>query len=383
MFYLIVLKVLAAFVALTMAKPVPSFTFTNSSNPQRPKVRFNVRGQLKIAMFSDLHYGENAWVDWGPAQDIASTRVMRSVLDDEAPDFVFLTGDLVTGEDLFRENATSYIDMIVQPLVEGGYPWASVYGNHDTAANITRVQILHTEQRYRGSHTQHGPNAVSGVTNYFLDVYASRPPLRGSWEERNERPIMRWWFFDSRGGDNHEPNWVDSHVVKWFQREHARQQARSGVVPEIAVWHIPTHTYKELQATLDPLKCPGLNDDVPLVGQGENDSAFNYTGQDLPFIQALQETKTIRAGFVGHDHGNAWCCKWGHMDLCFNKHSGYGGYGDWKRGARILLLKEDDLVNGTRSWIRMEDHTIASAVSLDEAYGTDTEMYYDTYTGEY
>ena len=39
-------------------------------------------------VFSDLHYGENAWDDWGPEQDRNSTRVMRRVLKDEQPDYV-------------------------------------------------------------------------------------------------------------------------------------------------------------------------------------------------------------------------------------------------------------------------------------------------------
>ena len=42
-------------------------------------------GALKIALFADLHFGEAASTDWGPLQDINSTRVMNRVLDDETP----------------------------------------------------------------------------------------------------------------------------------------------------------------------------------------------------------------------------------------------------------------------------------------------------------
>jgi hypothetical protein len=38
-----------------------------------------------VALFADLHYGEDAWTDWGPAQDAASDRVMAAVLDVENP----------------------------------------------------------------------------------------------------------------------------------------------------------------------------------------------------------------------------------------------------------------------------------------------------------
>ena len=35
----------------------------------------------------------------------------------------------------------------------------------------------------------------------------------------------------------------------------------------------------------------------------------------------------VRGVFVGHDHGNDWCCPHGTMIVCFGRHTGYGGYG--------------------------------------------------------
>lgn len=40
---------------------------------------------FKIALFADLHFGEDAWTDWGPKQDVKSIRVMSAVLDEEKP----------------------------------------------------------------------------------------------------------------------------------------------------------------------------------------------------------------------------------------------------------------------------------------------------------
>ncbi|RWW10459.1 hypothetical protein GW17_00025997, partial [Ensete ventricosum] len=48
-------------------------------------LRFSADSAFKIALFADLHYGENAWTDWGPAQDDNSDRVMSAVLDMEIP----------------------------------------------------------------------------------------------------------------------------------------------------------------------------------------------------------------------------------------------------------------------------------------------------------
>ena len=56
--------------------------------PGKPKVTFAADGTFKITVFSDLHFGENPWDTWGPEQDVNSTRLMRTVLSDEKPDYV-------------------------------------------------------------------------------------------------------------------------------------------------------------------------------------------------------------------------------------------------------------------------------------------------------
>lgn len=55
------------------------------SLPREKPLCFSKESAFKIALFADLHYGENAWTDWGPAQDVNSDRVMSTVLDQETP----------------------------------------------------------------------------------------------------------------------------------------------------------------------------------------------------------------------------------------------------------------------------------------------------------
>lgn len=57
----------------------------------KPKKSLELRPGVpfKVALFADLHFGENAWTDWGPRQDVNSIRVMSNVLDYETP------GDLI------------------------------------------------------------------------------------------------------------------------------------------------------------------------------------------------------------------------------------------------------------------------------------------------
>jgi hypothetical protein len=59
------------------------------------------------------------------------------------------------------------------------------------------------------------------------------------------------------------------------------------------------------------------------------------------------------------------------LNLCFGRHSGYGGYGSWTRGSRQIVLDERTLGKEVETWIRLEDGTISGRVVLNGTYGSD------------
>lgn len=194
------------------------------------KARLTLTGNntLHIAVFSDLHYGENE-DSFGLAQDVKSTALMHRVLDIEKPDFVVLNGDLITGENTFAFNSTKYLDEIVAPLAEGGYQWACTYGNHDSKYNLSREALFREEKKHAGSHTEHGPVDTDGVTNYVLPIFSA-----GNGRE-SKKPVALLWFFDSRGGAEYQhepanqdniPNHVSNRTVLWFRSKQEILQVR-------------------------------------------------------------------------------------------------------------------------------------------------------------
>jgi hypothetical protein len=54
--------------------------------------------------------------------------VINNTLGWEKPDFVVFTGDILTAENMYP-NASDYIHIVMKPLVDQGYKWASTYGN--------------------------------------------------------------------------------------------------------------------------------------------------------------------------------------------------------------------------------------------------------------
>ncbi|KAF2098994.1 Metallo-dependent phosphatase [Rhizodiscina lignyota] len=363
----------------------------------KPRLAFQPDGTFHLSIFEDLHYGEGEdnppSLGWGPISDIKSTRVMNTILDSEEPDYVVLNGDLITGENTYLFNSTDYLDIIVKPLVDRSIPWSSTYGNHDINYNLSTEALLHKEQTRYGklSLTRSMVSAANaGVSNYYLPVYSSKG--------YSSTPAALLWFFDSKGGkafqkldaDGNQiqlPGTVDQSVVDWFTSTRDRISKKyKKTIPSLAFVHIPTYASAAAQLTASGINnhtAPGINDDCcPAATQGI-DNAGEYDGSDVPFMQALLDTEGLIAVFSGHDHGNDWCYKWNStlngmglegdgLVVCFGRHSGYGGYGSWTRGARQVRLSEKLIKKGeAETWVRLEDETVSGWVMLNSTYGTD------------
>ncbi|KAH7316692.1 Metallo-dependent phosphatase-like protein [Stachybotrys elegans] len=356
-------------------------------------------GSFQIAIFSDLHFGENAWDSWGPQQDINTVKVIEKVLDSDRPDLVVFNGDLITGENAFEHNATDVLDQMLAPVVSRTLPFASTYGNHDSQYVLSGEAILAHESRHAGSMTQSmisGRDA--GVSNYYHLVYPS-----DCVDPAKCKPELILWFFDSRGGfypneknpdgsDVGRPNWVDVSVVNWFQQTNAKLMTTHGsIIPSLAFVHIPAKASRALQILgIHPNYQPGINDDTVSGHQaagwcpdGQTDAGCSYGGQDTAFMKAITTTAGLMALFSGHHHGATWCYKWSGtapgmvvagngINLCFGQHSGYGGYGTWVRGAREVVVTREMLKNlEIDTYIRLETGGVVGSVSLNSSYNND------------
>ncbi|KAI1016341.1 hypothetical protein LB503_010429 [Fusarium chuoi] len=365
---------------------------TDVNNTDLEPLRFTKNGTFQIAIFSDMHFGQYE-SSTGPEQDRNSVEVIRKVLDYDRPDLVVLNGDLINGDSTFAHNSTHYVDMIVEPIVNRSLTWASTYGNHDHNYNIAGDDILEREQLFPGARTQKMVNKkLSGTTNYYLPVYPS-----DCTNTTDCSPNLILWFFDSRGGNyyqgTYQPNWVDQSVVDWFNETSIELNDKyNKTLPSLAFVHVPVNATVALQTELGIRKNyqPGINEDPPVFQQGagwcENadpNETCDYGGQDVPFMEALVTVPGVIGLFSGHDHGNTWCYRWDKklegmtvegngIHLCYGQHSGYGGYGDWIRGAREIVVTEDMLEKGdVESYIRLESGDVVGRVTLNSTYNDD------------
>ncbi|POR35844.1 Uncharacterized protein TPAR_03954 [Tolypocladium paradoxum] len=382
-----------------------------AGNQTLAPLKFNEHGTFQIAVFSDLHFGQRPSLpsshvrhvadtgadesSTGGEQDRNSVRVIRDVLDFDPPNLVVLNGDLINGESTCLENSTHYIDQIVSPMVERNLSWASTYGNHDRRYNIHGDGILKREHMWRGARTQKMVSATdAGTTNYYLPVYAA-----SCTDDSTCAPELLLWFFDSRGGlyfqGEDQPSWVDEGVVTWFNQTNAALvKKHQKVLPSLVFVHIPINATEALRTEskggVRQHYQPGINEDDDTAQQGAGwcsdgvvDETCVYGGQDGPFMRALVTMPGIVALFYGHDHGNTWCYKWdaqlagmavagNGINLCYGQHSGYGGYGDWIRGAREIVVSQEKLKDfAVDTHIRLESGRVVGAVSLNSTFNKD------------
>ncbi len=318
-------------------------------------VTLGLRLPLTILQFADLHFGEAEDLSWGPAQDVNSTRVMRNVLAAE-PDagLAVFSGDLVTGNNV-ESNATAYWALALREAESANLPFATIFGNHDDApldagragarpralSSTGRRALLDFERAAFpalsltcGAPGDGGCPAslAPSASNYFLLV-----------DDAAGAPAAVLFFLDSGGGDYAET--LLPSVTDWLASTAAALAAAHGrALPALVFVHIPPPEFAIAAASP---RCVGLADDgvTPTVGPNG-------------LVSTLLKMTAVRAVFVGHDHGNANCCPFASLQLCFGRHSGYGGYGEWDRGARVLELAVNASAPGgvgVRTRVRMEN----------------------------
>ncbi|KAI8620385.1 Metallo-dependent phosphatase-like protein [Chytriomyces sp. MP71] len=329
--------------------------FSCASAAPKP-LRFNEDGMFRMVQFTDLHYGENPDSDWGPIQDINSTIVMHKILDtEENVDLVVFTGDQMTGENFAANNASLYVKQMLEPTVLRSIPFASIYGNHDhSSAYFTAKDIYNAEKRHGGDLVRTQLGNISGYGNYYLPIL---PPIvmeNGFTNKNQTTPAAILWFFDTHGRQGR--NWIKSDQVAWFRAQSTRLCAQHGSIPSFAFFHIPVAAHREDNTRADFENiCEGFRDEPGAIAIQDGDEGFAaaLAGSSLPVL----------ASFSGHDHGTGWCCEGPSgsgletMQLCFGKHTGYGGYGSWDRGARVIELNAWRLPRW-KTWIRMENATV-------------------------
>ena len=293
-------------------------------------LRFRPDGTFKIAQFTDTH------IHNGEPKDQQTQALISQVLDAEQPDLVVLTGDVISGKGV-RDPAAAW-RFAVEPIVERGILWASVFGNHDDESGLSRQALMDVQQSIPCCLSEPGPQDVSGVGNYVLCIQSAT----------GEKPAAMLYFLDSNGyaeTDVEGYGWIRSDQIEWY-RNTARDLRRFGgenPLPALAFFHIPLPEYNEVW---NEHPCQGIKQEnvcCPRINTG--------------FFAAMHLAGDLIGTFVGHDHVNDYQGDLYGIRLCYGRGSGFNTYGreGFLHGARVIRLREGRREFGT--WLRLEDGT--------------------------
>ena len=381
---------------------MPTYFRVNSTDDilhSRKTLEVLSRGYFTIVQFADLHFGES------DEKDEKSKKVMLSILAaEQQAGLVVFSGDQLSSNVI--ENSRHVLKKWIHPLtaVPKQIPFATIFGNHDDQvfldplmwystvkwgiialliiqvviccysavrrhawipfftlvsllwiyiavhpSTVMRLSLLHYEKAYFNKYwqAQDGDPSLNGVSNYYLPV-----------KYMNQTALI---FLLDSGGGRIEETYTDLQL-EWVKSVAAGYPEANA----IAFAHIPSIEYEQALMNQENFRCFGNQFTQPV-------EFANW--EHNPPMKTLA-TAGVRAVFVGHDHRNSYCCvpkheTMGQPALCYGRHTGYGGYGTWDKGARVIELSfknENSAEFNIKTWIRMEN---GSKLEFDVLYPFD------------
>ena len=214
------LKLFLALVSLCMT----AFCFA-----QKSELQFNKDGKFKIVQFTDVHFKYK-----NPASDIALERI-NQVLDEEQPDFVIFTGDVV-----YSAPADKGMLQVLEQVSKRKLPFVVTFGNHDNEQGMTREQLYDIIRQVPGNLMPDRGSVLS--PDYVLTVKASS-------DAKKDAAVL--YCMDSHSysplKDVKGYAWLTFDQVNWYRQQSAAYTARNGgkPLPALAFFHIPVPEYNE------------------------------------------------------------------------------------------------------------------------------------------
>ncbi len=289
----------------------------------KPELKFNSANKFKIVQFTDTHIKPD------DPESNAAINMINKVLDEEKPDLVVFTGDVVTGNPVPKG-----WEMATDPIIQRNIPFAVVLGNHDDESEMSREQIASILIKKAGCLFVPKVEGVFGYGNYLVPVKSSTGT--------NNAALL--YCMDSNAYSTIEGlggyGWFQASQINWYRNVSGKQKELNGkALPALAFFHIPLVEYNEAYK----------NQKNPAIGvRLEKECSPNINSG---MFTAMLECGDVMGTFVGHDHSNDYIAYLHGIALAYGRFSGgKTTYCDLPNGARIIELSENE--RAFKTWIR-------------------------------
>jgi len=288
-------------------------------------LRFNKKGEFKIAQFTDTH------VDLVNNKNLSVYKTIKTVIDIENPDFVILTGDNVT-----QNNPQEAYRLFADIFNKANIPWAVVFGNHDSQNNISRKKLAEFIEKLPLCMNKDIGDEIFGNSNFVLPV-----------SDKDNKTQALLYFMDSGNRSslkiiNNSYDWLRFSQIEWYRKTSKHYTFDNGgkPLPALAFFHIPLMEYENAWN----------NKKNPPIGVRNEDPCSPDINSGM--FTAMLEKGDVMGTFVGHDHINDYIGVYYNIALAYGRVSKImrNPKEDPLAGGRIIVLKEGH--RKFETWIR-------------------------------
>ena len=140
-----------------------NYNSADSHNETDKSIRFNSDGKLKILHITDTHLKDNHNLD-------PTIWMVERACDEEKPDIVMLTGDIVLNCDN-AEDTKKLINALMNVFDSRNIPVAVTFGNHDSEQGaMSREELMAYYNTYSCSVSIDDGPSISGCGTYNIPV---------------------------------------------------------------------------------------------------------------------------------------------------------------------------------------------------------------------
>ena len=255
----------------------------------------------RILQFTDLHltFGIDAY-------DQKTLAMIKTITLAEQPDLVVFTGDLTMSP------LSPWLFGMVSDLMDTlATPWTFVFGNHDDDFNPNRANLMFIQNNpYLRFLT--GPQLLQGgLGNFKMDL------------QYEESTFYHLYFLDSKAELKDQLftyDYLSIAQVQWYENHVQQDQASS-----LVFMHIPLQEMADF-------------DGIPFEDGEMNEPAVYAQGVNTGFFDKAVTYDKTKAIFFGHDHLSKFSFYKEGVLLAYGQTSGYNGYGQNERGARLIVI---------------------------------------------
>lgn len=313
------------------------FAFSLNLWAHKPALKYNASGKFKIVQFTDLHIRLN-----DPRSDIAFERI-NQVLNDEKPDLVILTGDMI-----YNQPADENFRKLLNVFEQQKQPFAITFGNHDQEQGLPNSELFDIARTFTYHYTENEPG-ITGVGNCALEIKSAKA----------DRTSNVLYLLDS-GRECTLPDakgygYIHFDQIDWYRNKSKAFTKDNGGIPllSLAFFHIPLPEYAAAAAD-HSCSMYGIRRETPCSSQ-LNTGMFAF----------MKEMNDVKGVFTGHDHDNDFAVNYKGILLAYGRFTGGPTeYIHIPNGARVIELTDNE--NSFRTWIRT-----AAGVEQETTFPTD------------